>query len=93
MEEQGLWSDMKAGPQCPRFGVWTQQLDLSSRALSFQPGVPRFFAEAENGAGAAAGIAVSDGAFRALSRWELVPVLAYEVAHIAVANRKEGGYH
>ena len=40
------------------------------------------------GHGDGAGIAVSDGAFRTLSRQELVGVLAHEVAHIAAGDTR-----
>ena len=40
------------------------------------------------GGGDGAGIAVSDGAFRTLSRHELVGVLAHEVAHIAAGDTR-----
>ena len=48
------------------------------------PGINAFAA----GAGDGAGIAVSDGAFRTLTRQELVGVLAHEVAHIATEDTR-----
>ena len=86
---------VRAVPISPREAsdLYSDLAELSRRAgLSACPrlwwlGTPGINAFAA-GQGDGAGIAVSDGVFRTLSRQELVGVLAHEVAHIAAGDTR-----